>query len=103
MLGDVIAVEPQPVVGFRQPQPGLEMLGQRQPAVVHMVEHAELHRPASPVPFSASLARRAFHTSRNSAEARMDSPPSSSGQTSNSPTEARRISIPRPTAPYTKR
>ena len=43
MLCDVIAVKPEPVVSLREPEPVLEMLGDRQTTVVDMVEHPELH------------------------------------------------------------
>jgi hypothetical protein len=43
MLGEVIAVEPGAVVRFDEPQPLLEMPGQRQPAVVQMVKNPKPH------------------------------------------------------------
>jgi hypothetical protein len=41
----MVAVKPGPIVCFDELQPLLEMPGQRQPAVVQMVEYPKAHRP----------------------------------------------------------
>jgi hypothetical protein len=46
------------IVHFAEPQPPFEMLGERQAAVVHMVENPELHR--RPLPLSSSGQLRAI-------------------------------------------
>src|SRR5882672_1750875 len=43
MLGDVIGVEAEPVVGFDDLQPGLVVVTKREIVAVEMIEDAELH------------------------------------------------------------
>ena len=45
VLGEVVAIEPGPIVRLDELQPFLEMPGQRQPAVVQMVKYPKPHRP----------------------------------------------------------
>src|SRR5271170_1019261 len=45
VLGQMVAIEPAAVVRLDQPQPILEVPGQRLPAVVQMVENPKTHLP----------------------------------------------------------
>ena len=47
MFGDVVTMKTAAVVHLAEPQPPFQMLGERQAAVVHMVENPELHRRLS--------------------------------------------------------
>src|SRR5690606_39231399 len=65
VLGHVVAMEAEAVVSLGQPQPPLEVLGKRQPAVVDMVEHPEFHGWPLRWSLAASLAVHAPRASRN--------------------------------------
>jgi hypothetical protein len=62
VLGEMVTVEPRPVIGFDQLQPLLEELAQRHPAIVQMIKDPEAHLllPAGRSAATRALARFPF-------------------------------------------
>ena len=48
VLGDVVTMKAMRIVSLGHPEPRLEVLGERQAAVVDVVEHPEFHEPDLP-------------------------------------------------------